>query len=106
MDAFTLRLHNLEQLATRYASRRDFAAALQRDESQLSRYLTGGCRIGHQFARHIEQCLALPGGWMDQAHATDGHTLQTALDDFLASAPDPQLADTIATLLALLARRS
>ena len=64
MNAFTIRHANLQLLASRYTHKRDLATALQREESQISRYLNSGCRIGHNFARHVEQALALPV-WLD-----------------------------------------
>ena len=31
-------------------------------------YLSGHREMGEKFARHIEKCLRLPAGWMDQPH--------------------------------------
>lgn len=106
MDTFAVRLANLTALATRYPMRRDLASALDRDESQLSRYLGGGCRIGHNFARHVEARLTLPHGWMDTTHTHQPFNplpLQQSLQRFIDSSPDQQLADTIANLLTLIA---
>ncbi|MBI3143802.1 MAG: hypothetical protein HYZ18_00745 [Pseudogulbenkiania sp.] len=106
MDIFAIRHANLVALAARYPSRRDLAVAVDRDESQISRYLTHGGRIGHQFARHVEACLDLPAGWMDSSRTPqhiDPEPLRHSLQRFIDSGPDPRLADTIACLLSLLA---
>lgn len=108
MDTFATRVKNLKTLADRYPMRRDLAAALDRDESQLSRYLNESCRIGHQFARHVESRLGLAHGWMDNAHPyppLDTTGLQHSLQRFIDTNPDPELADTIARLLTLITRK-
>lgn len=105
MNAFTIRHANLQLLASRYTHKRDLAIALQREESQISRYLNKGCRIGHTFARHVEHALALPAGWMDTPQCTtplDPHPLLHSVQRFIDTNPDPELAATIARLLTLL----
>lgn len=106
MDIFAIRHANLVALAARYPSRRELAAAVDRDESQISRYLNQGGRIGHKFARHVERCLNLPNGRMDIPHQfvnVDPEPLKHSLQRFIDSGPDQRLADTIAYLLSLLA---
>ncbi|KUM04242.1 hypothetical protein KIF53_09540 [Chromobacterium subtsugae] len=105
MDIFAIRQRNLTTLAGNYESQQAFATALDRDESQISRYLRGRCRIGHNFARHIEQSLPLPNGWMDITHPPqqlDPSPLRDSLEQFIRSSPSPALAATIASLLNLL----
>ncbi|MGC0151908.1 hypothetical protein ACPRNU_05555 [Chromobacterium vaccinii] len=106
MDIFAIRRQNLMALAGNYQSQQAFATTLDRDESQLSRYLRGKGGIGHQFARHIEKSLGLPNGWMDTIHrpggAIDPDPLRDSLEQFISSSPSPALAATIANLLTLL----
>ncbi|POB00146.1 hypothetical protein C2134_02845 [Chromobacterium sinusclupearum] len=106
MDIFAIRRQNLTTLAGNYPSQQAFATALDRDESQLSRYLRGRGRMGHQFARHIEKSLGLASGWMDSPHPApnqaDPGRLRDNLEHFINSSPSPALAATIANLLFLL----
>lgn len=104
MDTRTARRHNLQQLAQRYPTRTAFAAALDRDEALLSRYLAGK-PIGHQFARHVEHRLQLPPGAMDSPldPLLSQPDLLDSVQRYLAASPDPLLTDTIARLLAILA---
>ena len=68
-----IRHDNLLLLIGRYPTIQAFADAIERSHSQVSQYKTaakhsstGRARvIGDDFARHIEQRLSLPRGWMD-----------------------------------------
>lgn len=105
MDIFAIRRQNLTLLAGNYDSQQALATALDRDESQISRYARGRGRIGHQFARHIEKSLQLANGWMDIIHTPsrlDPNPLRDSLEQFISSSPSPALAATIANLLTLL----
>ncbi|MEN7429672.1 hypothetical protein VA599_02875 [Chromobacterium sp. TRC.1.1.SA] len=106
MDIVSIRRQNLTTLAGHYPSRQALAQALDREESQVSRYLRGRCNIGNKFARHVEKQLNLAAGWMDTTHHTptplNPEPLRDSLEQFIRSSPSPALAATIASLLNLL----
>ncbi len=56
---------------------------VQRTPPVIWQYLSGHREMGEKLARHIERCLRLPAGWMDQAHEDPS----AALDAPLLAAP-------------------
>lgn len=48
-----------------------FSAAIDRQADYVSRCLRGTKRIGEDFARHVEQALALTDGWLDLPSSTE-----------------------------------
>jgi SOS-response transcriptional repressor LexA len=47
----------------------DLARAINRSPNVVWQYLSGHRVIGEKFARHVESCLGLPRGWLDDAHS-------------------------------------
>ncbi len=70
MDIDELRRHNGRILASGYPSLSAFGEAIDRSPVQISQLLGSNPRknIGRKIARHIEKCLGLPVGWLDQEH--------------------------------------
>ena len=106
MDVHLVRQRNLQQLTTRYGGVVALAHAIERDPSQISRYLAfpHGTRLGEKMTRHIENTLGLPSGWLS-THHTDNlpdHPLITAACSYLSTSPDPRVADILAALLTAL----
>lgn len=100
MDVYDIRYKNLRQLLGDDAIT-TLADKLERDPSLISHYLAHDKRVGARFARHVETRLGLAKGWMDTPHPGQ-HTpyrLITAVERYLATSPDPAVADTIALLL-------
>lgn len=76
MDVSEIRLQNLQSLARQYGSQRKLADAVDTSPAYISQILNkilanGRPRsIGNDFARKIEQKLALSHGWMDTPHVS------------------------------------
>ncbi|WP_374537616.1 hypothetical protein [Chitinimonas taiwanensis] len=89
MDVHAIRRENLARLAREFGGTAALAAALDRDASQISRYLTSGCRLGSRFARYVETQLTQPYGWMDVSHPNipAGTALLASAERLVASAP-------------------
>lgn len=101
-----IRHQNLRRLVERHGGVVALAQQLGRDSSQISRWLAWPGKhsrtISHKMASHIEASLQLPAGWMDTPHSntpTEQHPLLDAACTFLASSPDPAVADILAQLL-------
>lgn len=65
-----IRLANLKKLAGKEKNPTQFASKIERDPSYVIRLLKGK-KIGEDVARHIEQALSLPEGWMDKSHEVE-----------------------------------
>jgi hypothetical protein len=65
-----------------------FAGMVHRTPPVIWQYLSGHREMGEKFARHIERCLRLPTGWMDQANDTPA----SAANDPAADAPSHPLS--------------
>lgn len=84
MDVSEIRLRNLQNLARQYGSQRKLADAVDTSPAYISQILNkilanGRPRsIGNDFARKIEQKLALGHGWMDTPH--DKTLMQESLE--------------------------
>lgn len=105
MDVPQIRRDNLQQLVSQYGGVVALAHRIDRDASQISRYLaTNGKssrRIGSKMAAHIEHTLGLPPGWLSTPHrlTLPQHPLVDAACKYLNTSPDPQVADILASLL-------
>ncbi|WP_152681597.1 hypothetical protein [Chromobacterium subtsugae] len=101
MDPFQIRRNNLHLLAKQRGGVVALANALERDSSQISRYLNAVTKIGNKMARHVETTLLLPHGWLTQLHsdAQPDHPLTHAVCTFLNNSPDPRIAAILQQLL-------
>ncbi|WP_174874192.1 hypothetical protein [Vogesella oryzae] len=100
-----IRRDNLHQLVSQHGGVVALAHRIDRDASQISRYLatTGKSHrhIGNKMAAHIERSLSLPAGWLSTPHhlSLPQHPLVNAACQYLNTSPDPKVADIIAALL-------
>jgi len=119
MDINEIRRRNLLALLDREAAnggqrgaRARFASAIERAPDLITRW-SANKPLGSDVARHIEACLHLPSGWMDQRHdaqatkqppggAVDNSTdrLRLEITQHISSAPATTVAE-IARLLHL-----
>lgn len=67
-----IRRDNARKLRDGAGGNTSFAAMIDRDPTQTSRFMGNGAtkNIGDDMARHIEKCFNLPTGWLDQEHQT------------------------------------
>ncbi|WP_158161189.1 LexA family protein [Grimontia hollisae] len=81
-----VRLENARMLLTRFDTLADFAEAVGRSATQMSRVMGKNPTkiIGGRLARHIELSLGLDEGWMDQDRSSTKVTI-TAVSDLSAS---------------------
>lgn len=65
-----LRLENARTLAKKFSTLADFADAIDRSATQVSRIIgkNPSKSIGSKMARHIEHCFNLDEGWLDSDH--------------------------------------
>ncbi|MGR5061999.1 S24 family peptidase [Photobacterium sp. DNB22_13_2] len=65
-----LRLYNARLLTDKFDTLAEFANAIDRSATQVSRLVGKNPTksIGSRMARHIEQALQLPEGWLDTVH--------------------------------------
>lgn len=65
-----IRKENAKQLAEKLGSNTRFAERIQREPTQVSRIIgkKSTKKIGDDLARHIERCLNMPEGWLDNDH--------------------------------------
>ncbi|MEQ6290516.1 hypothetical protein ACFPAG_07830 [Vogesella sp. GCM10023246] len=104
MDVHQIRRDNLQQLVSQHGGVVALAQRIDRDASQISRYLAAGGKssrhLGHKMAAHIENTLALPTGWLSTPHslALPQHPLIDAACKYLNTSPDPKVADILANL--------
>lgn len=61
-----LRIKNLKRLIDVVGSQAEFARRIHRLPQNVSGFLTGKKAIGNKTARHIEECLSVPVGYMDR----------------------------------------
>jgi len=72
-----LRRENLAALRKKHGGNAELAKIIGRSESQLSQYIRGlknstngqPREVGADFARHVEECVGLERGWMDNDHS-------------------------------------
>jgi hypothetical protein len=68
-----IRLHKVQDLAKKHGGTLKFSAMIDRSPSQVSQF--SGKRpsrsIGDALARHIEESLDLPDGWLDDEAPED-----------------------------------
>ena len=91
-----IRHENLLHLLSKERSIQAFADRIERSHSQVSQiknrhaHSTGGKArgIGDDLCRHIEAKLALPSGWMDQHHPSEGVAFHTEAHDLSQPQPD------------------
>ena len=103
MDNKAVRARNIEHLVRTHMGPTAFGRLVDRDQVQVSQWL-GGKPIGDRLARHIEDSLAKPTGWLDQPHWEDDSG--TLIEGSHAARLDPQtIVDTIWAILVVLRRR-
>lgn len=68
-----IRRDNTRRLAKEVGGTTVFAEKIDRSASQVSRFIGPNPRvqIGTRLARHIEQCMGYPDGWLDQDRSED-----------------------------------
>lgn len=73
-----IRLLNARQLARKFNKLSDFAAAIRREPTQVSRFMgkNPSKNIGSQMARHIEKMFELQEGWLDLPHNLPSHEIK------------------------------
>ncbi|TDX30790.1 phage repressor protein C with HTH and peptisase S24 domain [Modicisalibacter xianhensis] len=66
-----IRLENARTLASQVGGTGAFAAKIDREPTQASRFMgkSPSKNIGDRMARHIEACFGKPKGWMDTEHS-------------------------------------
>lgn len=79
----TVRLYNAKTLAKKYLTLADFADAIDRSATQVSRLMGKNPTkiIGGRLARHIETCLDLDDGWMDFDRSKSSNASSTSNAD-------------------------
>lgn len=94
MDIKTIRRNNLRALIQQHGTQKKLADAAALSVAHVSHMNTGHRAVGDKIARHIEQQLGLPFGWMDAAEhvthqvAESGAEYHTATDAEIAEAID------------------
>lgn len=105
MDVHQIRRNNLQHLADLHGGVVALAHRIERDPSQISRYLAwpaaNGTRLGDKNAKHIEQTLGLAPGWLSTLHHNNlpDHPLSHAVCLYLSTSPDPRMADILTALI-------
>jgi len=66
-----IRRLNLKRLIARYATQREFAAAIELVPAHVSQMVNGVRNVGNETAEKIETRLALGAGWLDREHPDD-----------------------------------
>lgn len=116
MDVYTRRRAALRSLIDeRYGGVQSrFAADIERQADYVSRCLKGTKRVGERFARHVEEALDLPTGWMDRdegevaantADQVEGAQAQGAIVADASAYDDPETRELADQLLQRLASR-
>lgn len=85
-----VRLENARALAKLAGGTGAFAARIDREPTQASRFMGKNPtkKIGDRLARHIEECFGKPRGWLDTDHQADSAPPEAALQGAeLAPAP-------------------
>ncbi|MFC0677497.1 hypothetical protein ACFFGH_06490 [Lysobacter korlensis] len=77
MDNKTVRKANVEMLVREHEGPTAFGKAIDREQVQVSQWL-GGKPIGDRLARHIEEKLGKPRGWLDVLQPGAQGALETA----------------------------
>ncbi|WP_317450673.1 LexA family protein [Phytohalomonas tamaricis] len=93
-DISEVRLENARALAEQIGGTGAFAAKIDREPTQASRFMgrNPSKRIGDRLARHIEQCFNKPRGWLDFDHGSkklevDANVLPTSQPQTLHTYP-------------------
>lgn len=77
MDNKLVRRRNIEALVGLAGGPTEFGKQIEREQVQVSQWL-GGKNIGDKLARHIEQKLGKPVGWLDSPQWEDDEGLATS----------------------------
>lgn len=97
MDASTIRRENLARLIKSAGGPTEFAKQIDRSASYVSQLQTDSKNFGGRMARHIEESLGKPFGWLDTPQWESGPKTRP-IDSWDASDPLPPGYETIQRL--------